>query len=705
MKYFKLITFLMLGLLISCSSELEKDDKTEVVETEVVIEDYEPITQVKSLLVDLTDNDFELAKKKVTDAFYQRDSSFFSREDGFGALDSVVFYNSETIFRTKNKTEVYLRFLGLFDNNEEFIFNLIIRLNRIDERWLIDAINSAETKKILYNESGKVVTEKEKAVSIRLITYNTGGKILGIVREYYMPGETFGLYSFDSIGNIHKYHKMYDKPNGNCVLYHINGNKARSYTMIDGSLDGTNTIWDEQGRLVEETNYTQGIIDGLSIEYYETGKVRLVKVFESGYESPNVLRCNEQGNCQFVFEENFLSDENENGWSFIEKTNDFKNSILPGKGLLMDTYSNKTNLSLVSLPTDYQNNFSIETMVDFKRGNKKTEQGLIWAYKNQDNYNYFLIKPNGRYKIGFVIEGTNNVLDDWTKSKVINKKEAENTLKIFKVENKILYAINREIVSTQEVSPTTGDQVGFYTSGKESVLFHNLIVKQDFKIAENTAANLHNNNTNEWKGNGSGFLIDKRGYIATNYHVVKDAHQIEVSLNNTQTTLNYNAIVVATDEAIDLAILKIDDLNFYSLSKIQYNFSTHTIDVGSDIFTMGYPMALSVLGDEVKFTSGKISSQTGFRGNNTIYQISVPVQPGNSGGPLFDYDGNLIGIVNAKIMEADNVSYAIKSQYLYNLLLDISPKINTPADTVLRSMPLTEKIKVLTGYVVMIKIK
>jgi S1-C subfamily serine protease len=69
----------------------------------------------------------------------------------------------------------------------------------------------------------------------------------------------------------------------------------------------------------------------------------------------------------------------------------------------------------------------------------------------------------------------------------------------------------------------------------------------------------------------------------------------------------------------------------------------------------------------VKFTDGKISSKSGYDNDATTYQISVPVQPGNSGGPLFDSKGNLVGVVNAKFTKGDNVSYAIKSPVLKTL--------------------------------------
>jgi len=111
----------------------------------------------------------------------------------------------------------------------------------------------------------------------------------------------------------------------------------------------------------------------------------------------------------------------------------------------------------------------------------------------------------------------------------------------------------------------------------------------------------------------------------------------------------------------------------------------------------------SGMGKEAKFVDGKISSRTG--NNNAInsFQTSIPVQPGNSGGPVFDEKGNLIGIINAKVNQADNVSYAIKLNYvmsLYNLIDE-----PTPSQKTIETLSLEEKIKELSKYVVLIKIK
>ena len=97
-----------------------------------------------------------------------------------------------------------------------------------------------------------------------------------------------------------------------------------------------------------------------------------------------------------------------------------------------------------------------------------------------------------------------------------------------------------------------------------------------------------------------------------------------------------------------------------------------------------------------------ISSKTGFQGDVSLYQISAPIQPGNSGGPLFDNRGNLIGIVNAKHKGAENVGYAIKTSYLNNLIESSISTSILPSNNQIGGLPLTGKVKSLKNFVFMI---
>jgi len=131
--------------------------------------------------------------------------------------------------------------------------------------------------------------------------------------------------------------------------------------------------------------------------------------------------------------------------------------------------------------------------------------------------------------------------------------------------------------------------------------------------------------------------------------------------------------------------------------------ANQTIDVGSSVFALGYPLR-STMGDEIKLTDGIISAKSGYKGDITAYQISVPVQPGNSGGPLFDENGDIVGIVNAKNLLAENASYAVKISYLKNLLESLSLSQNLATTNTLSSMSLKDKVKILRNFTYIIEI-
>ena len=211
----------------------------------------------------------------------------------------------------------------------------------------------------------------------------------------------------------------------------------------------------------------------------------------------------------------------------------------------------------------------------------------------------------------------------------------------------------------------------------------------------------------EWAGNGSGIIISKSGHIITNHHVIDDADDIEVEFVLNDEVQKFNAEIIQVDKTNDLAIIKIHDMNFDGIDNPPYNFKSRSSDVGTKVYAYGYPMALSIMGKEIKVTDGIISSKTGFDGNITTYQITAPIQGGNSGGPLFDDKGNLIAINSSGIRKdiADNVGYSIKTNYVLNLI-DILPKsIELPSSQKLASLPLTEQIKQITKYVVLVKVK
>lgn len=201
---------------------------------------------------------------------------------------------------------------------------------------------------------------------------------------------------------------------------------------------------------------------------------------------------------------------------------------------------------------------------------------------------------------------------------------------------------------------------------------------------------------------GTGFLISKSGYVLTNYHVVENGKNIVITGVNQNFNTNYKTEIVAFDKTSDLAILKIIDESFKrTIVPIPYSFRSSKVEVGESCYTLGYPL-ISTMGIEVKLTVGIISSKTGYQGEISQYQISVPVQPGNSGGPLFDRNGYIIGIVNAKHAMAENASYAVKTTLIENLIELLPSDYLSLGNNTMAGLSLPQQVKLITPHIFVI---
>jgi S1-C subfamily serine protease len=166
---------------------------------------------------------------------------------------------------------------------------------------------------------------------------------------------------------------------------------------------------------------------------------------------------------------------------------------------------------------------------------------------------------------------------------------------------------------------------------------------------------------------GSGFFVAS-GYLVTNHHVVKNARNVKVQTADGKI---YPATVVRIDVTNDLALLSITG-SYQALS-----ISTADVQLGDSVFTIGFP-DVQLQGTQPKYTAGTISGLSGLRDDPKDYQISVPVQPGNSGGPLVDKAGNVVGVIVARLDDfaalrsmgslPQNVNYAVKGSLLRDFL-------------------------------------
>ena len=162
--------------------------------------------------------------------------------------------------------------------------------------------------------------------------------------------------------------------------------------------------------------------------------------------------------------------------------------------------------------------------------------------------------------------------------------------------------------------------------------------------------------------------------------------------------------ILFKDDDNDIALLKIDDAAFKPFTDLPYGIEEKHSE-GEMVFTLGFPLA-HIMGSDFKVVNGIISSKTGPGGKIRYMTISVPLQPGNSGGPLFNANGNIIGIASARLTGGtQNVSYGLKAIYLNNLIKMVDDFQYDFKKDKLKELPLDKQIDTLKYYVCLINSK
>lgn len=194
------------------------------------------------------------------------------------------------------------------------------------------------------------------------------------------------------------------------------------------------------------------------------------------------------------------------------------------------------------------------------------------------------------------------------------------------------------------------------------------------------------------RSSGTGFFISEDGYLITNEHVVHGAGQVKVL---TSTGMNAAKVILA-DPASDLALLKVQG-EFHCLPIKP----SRSVRLGETVATVGFPNPV-LQGFSPKLAKGEIASLAGIQDDPKWFQVSLPVQPGNSGGALVDTSGNVIGVIVAKLGARaalissgtlpENVNYAIKSSFLLGFLEACPDAANHIAEPVSSSQDAFEKV-------------
>lgn len=219
--------------------------------------------------------------------------------------------------------------------------------------------------------------------------------------------------------------------------------------------------------------------------------------------------------------------------------------------------------------------------------------------------------------------------------------------------------------------------------------------QQITNVAESTRAH------REYTSGGTGFLVNTKGYLFTNFHVVEKAKYVAVQNNNGK---EFTAKVVYRDPERDIAILKIDDSSYKAPAAIPYGIRKSPADIAEPIFSLGYPR------NDIVYGEGYLAARTGYDGDTLSVQISINANRGNSGSPIINHNGEIIGVLSARQTAVEGAVFAIQSKYIYEALEGLRKQdtafqnIKLPTSSALKNAERTQQVKKIADYVYMVKV-
>ncbi len=364
-----------------------------------------------------------------------------------------------------------------------------------------------------------------------------------------------------------------------------------------------------------------------------------------------------------------------------------------------------------------EDNLLFDAIERYRNGGMSAEEKAFFEELRKSNpdidhvaaeHNFFLGELNKMSDVKAYKHSLNEVENKLVNEGVISQKDLKVKAKI-----SVLWSRYRRTIAVAAsiagiVSISTATIVSMYSEKKNvaaiTPLVDNKLQKMEHKINQmedkmnvvSTVVVPASKAKFEANFRATGFLADGKGYIITNAHVVNNARNLIVE---NQKGDQFYAKAVYVNKTTDLAILKITDTSFHKLADLPYTFSKSATELGEHIFTLGYPR------EEVVYGEGYLSAKSGFFGDTTSYQISISVNPGNSGGPVVNKNGEIIGIISSKETNADGVVFAIKSKNIYNALKDVkeSDTIKLSVTNTLKGLDRVHQIKKLEDFVYMVK--
>jgi len=324
----------------------------------------------------------------------------------------------------------------------------------------------------------------------------------------------------------------------------------------------------------------------------------------------------------------------------------------------------------------------------------------IKPWETSKAYNYFLTKEKNPYRVfGTIILGPHGGKNYVMMGSGQNLYDATNVF------HKLHGNCSAGCIVTDIVEPGKGSYKvssqqqkeiarKFYPDVVLNQLFKNsdVAIKQDAKPDSQKKydwLNKYNDNDIIPAGSGTGFFINREGTLLTNYHVIQGCTSVALY----HTGIKYPSSILASDRTNDIAIL-----NSTKKSNQYFRVNKDGPDLLEEIFVAGYPLGLKV-SNSLKVSGGRVSSLAGYGDNYANFQIDAAMNPGNSGGPIINKKGNVVGIAVAQLTDVQGFNFGIKSSTVSSFVNSNKINFSSPNMAEMSSRELSKLMNEATVFV------
>lgn len=353
--------------------------------------------------------------------------------------------------------------------NKKILFLFLLNITSL-------CLTAQRTLKIYFTDKWLITQNKKDAEYYRVINLNSENKPVGLVRDYFMNGKL--QYEANKI-YVDTIDPRNDTTDGFARWYSKKGQLVHEAFYVHGKKQGEHKYWYDTGVLKSISHFKDDLLDGDYVSYYDNGNYRTkIKYNLGAIEGKKGFYYNRYLTIHDYFYDSFSQPNNTYGWK-LPVGDDIKSKIVVDTGLFIQNNSSRDVIALVDIPLNEKRGFDLSIDIKKDSGEPTAGYGIVYDYKDENNYSYFLIRFDGYFLTGRLLNGIERGNGLWVKTKYLLGNAMTDRIYIYRYGTELHFYINSKKVATGSYVPFTGNNIGVICQkGGQSILLKLISILQ-----------------------------------------------------------------------------------------------------------------------------------------------------------------------------------------------------------------------------------